>query len=215
MNLKLRTILCAAVLAILAITAAAQTETGQITGTVTDPSGAGIPGATVTVRSTGTGATRTVTTSADGAYTVTNLLPGEYTVAVGSPGFGNAEHRIVVSVGTRVGQDFHLEVASSTTTVEVVAGAATVNTETQTLQQVINENQIRELPNLTRNPYQFVALSGNVSDAGLGTRGAGFAINGQREASTNILLDGADNNDQFSGSSASTSRSTRCRSSLS
>ena len=77
MNLKLRTILCAAVLAILAITAAAQTETGQITGTVTDPSGAGIPGATVTVRSTGTGTTRTVTTSADGAYTVTNLLPGE------------------------------------------------------------------------------------------------------------------------------------------
>jgi len=52
MILKLRTILCAAVLAIFVITAAAQTETGQITGTVTDPSGAGIPGATITVRST-------------------------------------------------------------------------------------------------------------------------------------------------------------------
>ncbi len=64
---------------------------------------------------------------------------------------------------------------------------------------MVNERELRELPNLTRNPYQFVALSGNVSDAGMGTRGAGVAINGQREASTNILLDGAANNDEFGG----------------
>src|SRR5262249_46307423 len=64
---------------------------------------------------------------------------------------------------------------------------------------VMSQNEIRELPNLTRNPYQFVAISGNVSDAGMGTRGAGVAINGQRESSTNILLDGASNNDEFSG----------------
>ena len=62
---------------------------------------------------------------------------------------------------------------------------------------MVTESEIRELPNLTRNAYQFVALAGNVSDAGMGTRGAGFSINGQRESSTNILLDGASNNDEF------------------
>ncbi len=102
-------------------------------------------------------------------------------------------------MGTRVGQDFRLDVATSTATVEVSESAAPVNTETQTQSTVITQNMIRELPNLTRNPYQFVALAGNISDAGMGTRGAGFAINGQRESSTNILLDGASNNDEFAG----------------
>src|SRR6185437_3778671 len=83
---------------------------------------------------------------------------------------------------------------------QVTESAVLVNTETQTLGQVITQNEIRELPNLTRNPYQFVGLAGAVSGVGLGTRGAGFAINGQREASTNILLDGGSNNDEFAGS---------------
>ncbi len=178
----------------------AQTETGQITGTVTDPTGAAIAGATVTVRSTATGSVRNLTTSADGSYNVTNLLPGEYLVKVAITGFGQVEKKVTVTVGSRIGQDFQLEVSTSSTTVEVTEAAAQVNTETQTLSQTVSQNEIRELPNLTRNPYQFVALSGNVSDAGMGTRGAGVAINGQRESSTNILLDGASNNDEFSGS---------------
>ena len=177
----------------------AQTETGQITGTVTDPSGAAIPNAQVSVRSVGTSAVRSVTTSADGAYNVTNLLPGEYMVGVSVPGFTKTERKVSLSVGARIGQDFKLDVASSSSTVEVSESAAVVNTETQTLGQVITQSEIRELPNLTRNPYQFVALAGNVSDAGLGTRGAGFSVNGQRESSTNILLDGASNNDEFNG----------------
>lgn len=188
------------VLALAASMLLAQTETGQITGTVTDATGAAVPNARVTVRSVGTGSTRVVTTSDDGSYNVTNLLPGEYSVGVNSQGFTQAERRVVVQVGTRAGQDFRLDVATATATVEVTESAAQVNTETQTLSTVVTQNQIRELPNLTRNPYQFVALAGNISDAGMGTRGAGFAINGQREASTNILLDGASNNDEFSGS---------------
>ena len=74
------------------------------------------------------------------------------------------------------------------------------NTETQTVETPITREDIEDLPSLTRNAYQFVELAGNVSDAGLGTRGAGFAINGQRESSTNILLDGANNNNEFAGS---------------
>jgi outer membrane receptor protein involved in Fe transport len=177
----------------------AQTETGQITGTVTDPSGAAVANAKVTVRSVGTGTTRTVSSSTDGGYNVTNLLPGEYTISVETPGFTKSERRMTVAVGTRVGQDFRLDVASASATVEVSESVTQVNTETQTLSTVVTQEQIRELPNLTRNPYQFVALAGNISDAGMGTRGAGFAINGQRESSTNILLDGASNNDEFAG----------------
>jgi outer membrane receptor protein involved in Fe transport len=196
---RLRVVFSLLILAVLAGSLAAQTETGQITGTITDPTGAAVPGVRITVRSAGTGAVRTVESSADGTYTVTNLLPAEYTVTVDATGFVKVERRVTVAVGTKVGQDIRLEVASAATTIEVSENVVQVNTETQTLGQVVTQNQIRELPNLTRNPYQFVALSGNVSDASLGTRGAGVSINGQRESSTNILLDGGSNNDEFSG----------------
>jgi len=176
-----------------------QTETGQITGTVLDPSGAGVPNATVTAKSPATGVTRNTKTSATGAYNITDLLPAPYDVSVTAQGFTQSQQRVTVTVGARIGQDFQLQVGTSTTIVEVSAAVTTVNTETQTLSQVVTENYIKELPNLTRNPYQFVALSGNASDSGMGTRGAGFSINGQREASTNLLLDGASNNDEFTG----------------
>jgi outer membrane receptor protein involved in Fe transport len=186
-------------LALAGIPMLAQTETGQITGTVTDASGAGIPNAKITVTSIATAAVRTAATSGDGAYNVTNLLPGDYRLDVEAPGFTKSERRVVVTVGARIGQDIRLDVASASVTVEVTESATPINTETQTLSTVVSQNEIRELPNLTRNPYQFVAISGNVSDAGMGTRGAGVAINGQRESSTNILLDGASNNDEFAG----------------
>jgi outer membrane receptor protein involved in Fe transport len=176
-----------------------QTETGQITGTIMDPSGAAIPKATVTAKSTATGLTRTTQTSDAGTYSLPDLLPGQYDVSVTASGFSKAGTKVTVPVGTRVGQDFQLEVGTAATTVEVTETAVQVNTETQTLSQVVTENQIKELPNLIRNPYAFVGIAGNASDASLGTRGAGFSINGQRESSTNLLLDGASNNDEFAG----------------
>src|SRR6202049_4108463 len=190
---------CIVVFALCAFLVVAQTETGQIAGTVLDPSGAAIPNAAVTAKSPTNGVTRTAKTSGTGVYTITDLLPGPYDVSVVAQGFSQSQQRVTVTVGGRIGQDFQLQVGAATTLVEVSESATTVNTETQTLSQVVTENQIRELPNLTRNPYQFVALAGNASDAGMGTRGAGFSINGQREASTNLLLDGASNNDEFAG----------------
>src|SRR5450759_2259426 len=129
---QLRAVFSLFVLVLLASSLSAQTETGQITGTITDPTGAAVPGAKVTVRSAGTGMTRAVESSADGSYTVTNLLPAEYTVVVESPGFAKVERRVVVAVGTRIGQDIRLEVAAASSTVEVNENAAQVNTETQT-----------------------------------------------------------------------------------
>lgn len=198
---KLTRLLVASVVLLAALgIAVAQTETGQITGTVTDPAGAAVPNVTVEATSTSTGTARTTTTSDTGSYTIPNLLPGEYVVRATSSGFAVSEQRVVLQVGTRLGLDFRLELGKAATVVNVAETALRVNTESQTLSNVVTEREIKELPNLTRNPYQFVALAGNVSDAGMGTRGAGVAINGQRESSTNLLLDGASNNDEFGGS---------------
>src|SRR5579863_6632136 len=146
----------------------AQTETGQITGTVLDQSNAAVPNATVTAKSEGTGVARSVTTGAAGAYTIVNLLPGDYTIGGTASGFAAFQRRVTVTVGARVGLDIHLEVGKAETVVEVSEAAVQIDTTTQTLGQVITQNEMRELPNLTRNPYQFAAISGNVSDAGMG-----------------------------------------------
>jgi hypothetical protein len=179
--------------------AAMAQETGQISGTVTDPNGALVPGATVVVKSVGTGAERSVTTGTDANYLVTNLQPGLYDVSVTGAGFGTSTQRAQVTVGGRLTLDFNLSIgATPTATVEVVAGSGgvEVNTTDQQISTVVNNTQIRELPTVTRNAYDLISLSGNVSvDTSL--RGTGYAINGQRAASTSILLDGAENVDTF------------------
>jgi len=174
-----------------------QAETAQITGTVYDPSGAAIPNAEVTIKSVNTGAVRDLTTSATGSYVATDLLPGDYIVSATASGFVQVQQRVTTTVGAKTALDLHLEVGKASTVVEVSAAPVQVNTETQTLSTVVDQTELRELPTLTRNPYALVAVSGNVSDGGVMNRGVGFAINGQRESSTNVLLDGAANNDEF------------------
>jgi hypothetical protein len=182
--------------------AAMAQETGQISGTITDPNGALVPGATVVVKSVGTGAERSVTTGSDASYLVTNLQPGLYDVSVTASGFGTSTQRAQVSVGGRLTLDFNLSIgATPTATVEVVAGSGgvEVNTTDQQVSSVVNNRQIRELPTVTRNAYDLISLSGNVATdtSNGGTRGTGYAINGQRSASTSVLLDGAENVDTF------------------
>ena len=176
-----------------------QAETGQITGTVTDPSGAIVAGAKVTATDVNTSASRTATTNGAGSYTITNLQPSTYDVNVEGSGFAKFTRRVEVTVGSKNEVSAQMSVTGGGTTVEVTAegGAAQVNTESQTLSNVVTGKQITELPTLTRNPYDLVATSGNVSDADMDNRGAGYAINGQRSASTDILLDGGENVDTF------------------
>ncbi len=175
----------------------AQSETGAITGTVSDPSGAVVPNAKITIKGTTTGSIRTVTTNASGLYTVTNLQPAEYTVTAEVAGFATLQQAVTVTVGSRIGVDLQLQVGTTGTTVEVAENVTAVNTATQTLSYTVDQAQLRELPTLTRSPYALVAVAGNVSDAGAGGRGVGFAINGQRESGTNVLLDGSANNNEF------------------
>jgi hypothetical protein len=177
----------------------AQTETGQITIKAVDPQGAVIPGATVTVKSVDTGRTINVTTNDEGVATVTNLQPGLYEVTVQGSGFAPFTQRAQVTVGAKLSIDAELSAQARGETVTIVAGegGVEVNTQTQELSDVVSTKQIVELPTLTRNPYDLVGISGNVVPDQAGGRGTGFAINGQRSASTNILLDGGENVDLF------------------
>ncbi len=177
-----------------------QAETGQITGTVFDPAGATVPNANIVVTNTATGAERTTTSGSAGDFAVTNLLPANYLVTVTAQGFATFKQQVVLTVGGKAGIDARLELGQTGTVVEVSGAAVAVNTETQTLSTVVSSKQVTELPTLTRNPYALVAISGNASDDNAGGRGVGFAINGQRAESTNILLDGAANNDEFTAS---------------
>jgi outer membrane receptor protein involved in Fe transport len=210
-HIGFRTLSVAAVLLavsfILQVPLFAQAETGQIVGTVTDPSGALVPGAKVTVKSVATGAERSQVTSDTGAFAFPNLLPEVYDVTVESSGFATSTQRTTVAVGAKVGLDVKLQVGTTATAVEVVAGgsAVEVNTETQTISQVLTTEQLTELPTITRNPYLLVVTSGNVSEddptaTGGAARGAGVVINGLRSSGTNVLLDGVANNNEFTAS---------------
>jgi hypothetical protein len=191
-------------------TAFAQLETGQIGGTVTDPSGSVVPGATVTIKSLATGALRTAQASPTGGYLVVGLEPGNYEVSVESANFKPYNENVEVTVGSHVTLNPTLSVNATTTNVEVMAqGGAAVNTQSQELSQVVDTNQLAHLPSLTRDPYDFVVLSGNVSNGdnttdsamssqNLTSRGVGYAVNGQRETGTEILLDGVENMSVFS-----------------
>lgn len=177
-----------------------QTETGAITGTVTDSTGAVISGATVQVTGVNTGLSRSVITNSTGLYTVPSLQPGVYEVAITQSGFAVFKQQVTVTVGSRLSVDAKLQPGGKNVQVEVTASdVAEVNTESPSLSQVVNSTSIVELPTITRNAYALVATAGNVTTDPNGSagRGAGVAINGQRAASTDLLLDGGENVDTF------------------
>lgn len=193
--------------------ARAQTDTGQIVGKVLDPNGAIVTGATVRVKSLATGRELTAVSDAQGAYTVVSIQPGLYEVTIESGSFKTSTQRVQVTVGSNVSLETKLALTEvSGGTVNVIANEGLeVNTLTPEVSNVVTGTQIRELPTVTRNPYDLIGLSGNISNddpgppvpgVGLTGRGAGFSINGQRAASTNVLLDGVDNNSVFYGSLA-------------
>ncbi|HXJ41077.1 MAG TPA: carboxypeptidase regulatory-like domain-containing protein, partial [Bryobacteraceae bacterium] len=175
-----------------------QTETGQITGTVFDPSGAVVTSATVTAVDTSTQAKRTVTPTS-GNYVFANLQPGVYDVTAAAPGFQTLKQTVTVAVGSKVGVDSHLTVGATTTILEVSEANTQVNTESQTVGATLSTKEILDLPTLTRNPYALVGTVGNTTDSDPtgGTRGVGFSINGLRASDVGILLDGVPNSNNF------------------
>jgi outer membrane receptor protein involved in Fe transport len=202
-------------LLLLCAASVAQVQTGTITGTVRDKTGAVIPNAHVTIKNLDTGATRDTVSNGQGGYTVPGLPPGNYELNVAAGSFSNFKQTTAVTVGGIATVDATLGLAEASTTVEVTAQqeAVQVNTQTQEVSQIITPTEVAQLPSLTRNPYDFVAVAGNVSGGdraqsssnpqlvGSGQnntdRGVGYSINGQRASGTEILLDGVENTNIF------------------
>ncbi len=184
----------------LAVAAFGQTESGQITGTVKDKTGAVVANAKVTVTAVETNVSRTGTTNASGNYTFPSLKPAVYKVTIEAPGFAKFVRTLTVNVAADVEVSAVLNVGGSSTVVEVSADAASVNvnTENSTISTVITTSDLENLPtDANRNPYALVGQTSNATDDTNSNRGAGFALNGARSASTSILLDGAENVDTY------------------
>jgi Carboxypeptidase regulatory-like domain/TonB-dependent Receptor Plug Domain len=177
----------------------AQADLGEITGVITDASGAVIGNANVTITNVATGAVRVGTTNSKGEYSITQLNPDDYSVSVTAPGFGTSVQSLTLSVGSARVVNLKLAVAGGQTVVSVSADdTTTVHLDNPEISTVITNEEIQNLPLADRNPYALVSLSGSVSQMITGgNRGVNFNISGSRSASVDILLDGAENTDLY------------------
>src|SRR5690242_4180280 len=177
----------------------AQVDTGSILGTITDPSGAVIGGATVTLTNEGTSATLSTSVESDGSYKFTPVRIGSYKVSASSQGFQTTEQKnIVVNVGSSVLVNFVLKPGAVTETVEVTTSTPVLETQDASVGQVVNSRNVNNLPLNGRNFTFLAQLSAGVNSPQADTRGnaasGAFAANGLRPAQNNYMLDGIDNN---------------------
>lgn len=180
--------------------ALAQRDLATIVGTVTDQSGAGIPGAKITVTEDATGLKYELTASDSGEYARPALKPGVYTVEVSANGFRKAIRKnVTLTAGDRVGIDFPMQVGDVTTAIEVGAEAPVLQTESTIIGATLGSKQMVDLPLGGQRTFTFLArLSPGVVPAEPGARdavGGGFSANGVRSnGQNNFLLNGVDNN---------------------
>lgn len=179
--LRLLRATCCALLLSAAAWAQVQTTT-SITGTVSDPVGAVVPGVSITVRSDETGAVRETVTNDSGYYAVQALRPGVYTITASMPGFKTAiveGREVQVSIPASV--NLILEVGDLTQEVSVsAAGVELLNTTTGALSTTINETLVKDLPNQTRNFFDLLALAPNTSPQYLSTGNLSFGQHSMR-----------------------------------
>ena len=176
----------------------AQRGTGEISGTVKDPSGRILVRTKIAAVEINTSSVRNTLTNDEGLYSFPGLQSGDYEVSVEVAGFTRFSARVHVAVGSHIPMDPILSLKPIQNNLTVLGeGGIQVETQTQMLSQVISGLQLTELPTLTRNPYDLAVLAGDISPGDPAGLGVGVAINGQRAASTNITLDGAENTNSY------------------
>ena len=190
----------------------AQTDTGRVTGTVTDQTGAIIPGAKVTVTNLQNNAVLVVTSGKDGNFTANALEPGRYNAEVKADGFAAEAQGFTLDVSQVQAINFKLSVGSTSSTVVVTDSAPIVQTETSNTGLIVNDRELTDLPLNGRNFTQLALLTPGVTRGAYGnqasgvgsnvetlryndTGGASLSANGLRPQANNFLLDGLDNNE--------------------
>ncbi len=192
----------------------AQTDTGSITGTVTDPTGAVIPGANITATNLDNGLKLTGVSNGTGGYTILAVPRGRYTVTASSTGFRSASAVVTVTITTAQTIGFQLKPAGASTTVEVTTQVPLVDSSDATIGATIEGEQVSQLPlngrnfsslalltpGVTRGAYGDIASGGGNSNYTETNRNnesgaAAISVNGLRPQADNFILDGVDNND--------------------
>jgi hypothetical protein len=176
----------------------AQIDTGSVVGTVSDPSGAAIAGATVTLLNEATGVSRSVTTNSDGAYQFSAVVPGTYSVNASATNFEGAVHtNLEIDVQSRPAVDFTLKVGPSSETVEVSSATPVLQTETADIGGVVQSEQINDLPLNGRRYSDLALLEAGIQRNLTNTNNTApdrFSSNGNLETQNYFSLDGIDNN---------------------
>ena len=176
-----------------------QTNSGSLQGTVTDPSGAALAGATVTARNMDTGLAITTVTTDAGLYSVPNLPPGRYSVSVEAPSLKKyTQQGVTVPTGTAVSLDIQMQLGGVTENITVSADASQLETATSDTGATVERSLVANLPlevsGTIRNPVQFITLvpgfvGGVANDPGSNSSDD-FKVNGGQEGGTDVLVDG-------------------------
>jgi hypothetical protein len=177
----------------------AQTTNGSIEGSVTDPNGGAVAGASVTARNLDTGLTQTTTTTQAGIYSLPNLPPGRYSVTVEVPNLKKfAQEGVTVTTGTAISLNIPMQLGTVSESVTVTADASQLQTTTSEIGATVSPTLIANLPlqvsGTIRNPVQFIELvpgfvGGVANDPGSNSSDD-FKVNGGQEGGTDILVDG-------------------------
>src|SRR6266852_3984130 len=194
--------LLALVVLALSVGAFAQGGSGQLTGLVTDTTGAVVSGVEVKLTNSATGEVRTTVTTPAGIYGFPALpIVGTYTLEIAATGFKSSKvQNIIVSVGTITSRDVKLEVGAATEHVTVEAGQQIVETEDSALSTLVDRRVWQNMPIEARNANDFINLvAGAVPEQAAGGTFRGAAVNGVRTGGGNFMVEGIDNNEQGQG----------------
>jgi hypothetical protein len=177
----------------------AQTTNGGIQGTVTDPNGGAVSGASVTSRNLDTGLTQSTSTTDAGIYSLPNLPPGRYAIVVEAPGLKKySQEGVTVLTGTTVSLDIPMQVGGVAENVTVIADASQLQTATSEIGSTVEPVLVANLPlqvgGTIRNPVNFIKLVpgfvGGVDNNPGSNSSDDFKVNGGQEGGTDILVDG-------------------------
>jgi hypothetical protein len=188
----------------------AQTATTSLHGTIVDPNGAVVQGATVTLNNPAVGYTRTAKSGNDGVYQFLSVPPATYRLTVAAPGFATLKQsNVILQVSEPATLNFTMKVAAASEVVEVTGAAPLVNTTDASQGNVFSSNQLTYLPSEGLDPVAILNLQAGVTFLGSTNQNdtksnqtedsRSGAVAGARSDQTNVTVDGLDNNDQLQG----------------
>ena len=189
----------------------AQVTTAELSGVVTDPTGAAVGKVKITAANTETGQSKDAVTDESGAYLITQLPPGVYNLSAEAPGFRKiVENAVTLEVSQRARLDFKLQLGQVSETVEVQGAAPLLESQSSTLGNVVSERLVEDIPLNGRNFVTLAIMTPGVNGTGFSTSGtimsgtrpddkrpdSDIFSNGNREGDNNFLYDGIDNNER-------------------